>query len=154
MWWMKEDFVLRLACLADQGIVRLRGLHLQPPAFASAVHMNTAKQAAQACLLANSKAVGRLHLSRKLRQHHRSQRKTQPSRIAWSDEEDAQVLVRETAVEPHMRMPFTNPAKDVDVSRQMDAWGVVELGITHVCTADILCCCSSHPIECALALGH
>lgn len=45
--------------------------------------------------------------------------------------------MRETTVEPRMRMPFTDPAKDVDVSRQMDAWGVVELGITHVRTADI-----------------
>lgn len=48
---------------------------------------------------------------------------------------DVQVFVRETTVEPHIRMPFTDPAKDVDVSAQMAAWGVVEMGITHVRTS-------------------
>ena len=42
-------------------------------------------------------------------------------------------------------MPFTDPAKDVDVSAQMAHWGVVELGLTQASLLPMqLACIAAH----------
>lgn len=50
----------------------------------------------------------------------------------WLKKSYGQIFVRNTTTDPSFFMPYTDPRQDVDVSGQMAAWGVVELGLTQV----------------------
>eukprot|EP00884_Botryococcus_braunii_P020612 jgi/Botrbrau1/7234/Bobra.0021s0018.1 len=47
-------------------------------------------------------------------------------------ERGVEVYIKDTKSDPTFRMPYTDDSKDIDVSKQMHVWGLVEMGLTQM----------------------